>query len=226
MKKYVISVLALCAAVCAVSCGEKTGKVDTSVIENVTEAEPEWSEETTERPTERVANIQSVEDYEYEILDGGVTITKYTGSDTVVEVPSQIEGVDVWFIDDHAFEFKYKITSVTLPDTLTGIGESAFSDCSALESINIPEGVTHIDRGAFIACTSLTDITLPASVETVQEEAFTACEALTSLTIENPKLVYQSWGLEDLPNVWIYAPEGSETAQWASEMGKLADGNY
>jgi hypothetical protein len=222
MKKLVLTAVAIMAVLPTAACGSKKDDV---IVPAPTQAEtqaPEEYEEETEKPTERVAHIQSVDDYDYEVIDGEVTITKYTGTDTVVEVPSEIDGVKVTFIDDHAFEFKYKLTSVTLPDTITGIGESAFSDCSALEYVNIPEGVTHIDRGAFIACTSLTEITIPAAVTSVQEETFTACDSLTSLTIENPTLAYENWGLEELPNVVIYAPEGSETAQWASEMGKLA----
>ena len=44
---------------------------------------------------------------------------------------------------------------------------------------------------------------------------------MTSLTIMNPDLAYESWGLEDLPNLVVYAPEGSSAAAWASDMGKL-----
>ncbi|MBP3267801.1 MAG: leucine-rich repeat domain-containing protein, partial [Ruminococcus sp.] len=76
-------------------------------------------------------------------------------------------------------------------------------------------------RGAFVGCVSIPEMTLPATVTRVQEEAFTACEGMTSLTIMNPDLAYENWGLEDLPNLVVYAPEGSSAAAWASAMGKL-----
>ena len=92
-------------------------------------------------------------------------------------------------------------------------------DCSSLEEVNIPEAVTGIDRGAFVACTSLTEITVPQNVAYIHEEAFTACEGLTTLRILNPNLKYENWGLEELPDLIIYAPEGSEVISWAQEKG-------
>ena len=94
-------------------------------------------------------------------------------------------------------------------------------DCASLSQINIPANLKEVQRGAFVGCASIPEITLPATVTRVQEEAFTACSGMTSLTILNPDLAYESWGLEDLPNLTVYAPEGSAAADWASAMGKL-----
>ncbi|MBQ9543526.1 MAG: leucine-rich repeat domain-containing protein, partial [Clostridia bacterium] len=48
------------------------------------------------------------------------------------------------------------LTSVTIPDSVTGIGRCAFSGCSGLTSVTIPDGVTSIGDGAFSGCDNLT----------------------------------------------------------------------
>ena len=55
------------------------------------------------------------------------------------------------------------MTSVTIPNSVTSIGDEAFSDCSGLTSITIPNSVTWIGKGAFAYCEGLTFITCEAS---------------------------------------------------------------
>lgn len=210
--KKIISIL-LATAFLLAGCGDNTSSE--SNIPEPTIAE--ITETPTERPTERVREIEEIADFEYEILDGGATITKYTGSATDVVIPDTIEDVPVKKIGFLSFEAKFDVVSVILPETTEVIGEGAFMDCSSLTSINIPESVTLIERSAFAACTSLEALVIPSSVQSIEMEAFTACEAMTSLEIHNPELQYDSWGLEALPNITIYADEISAIYQWASE---------
>ena len=72
-----------------------------------------------------------------------------------------------------------------IPDSVTGIGESAFSGCGSLTSINIPDSVTGIGKSAFSWCNSLTSINIPDSVTKIGESAFWECENLTSINIPN-----------------------------------------
>lgn len=217
MKKLIALSLAVCTAVfCFASCG-KSGKTSD------TDAPSQDTQPTTVRPTERVRDIEEAGDFEYEVLDGGAVVTKYTGKDTEVVIPDQLGGAPVTEVGYYAFEAHYDLETVTLPESVKIIGEGSFMDCSSLRSINIPSGVTNIERGAFVACVSLGDITLPASVVRVEEEAFTACESIGVLTIENPELQYESWGLEDLTDITVNAPAGSAMAEWAEANGKLAE---
>lgn len=217
---------AICAAALVLGgCGNKVGSAENNGTINIDDMQAAATtaaadDAAAEKPTERIKDIQSDDDYKYEVLDGCAVITGYTGTAVNVEVPSELGGVSVTKIGNHAFEGKYKIKKIKLPESITLIGQSAFGDCEGLEEINIPSGVTGIDRAAFSSCTSLTELTIPASVQYISEEAFTACESMTTLNIENPDLEYDNWGIEELADLRIYAESGSAVAKWSGAMGK------
>jgi hypothetical protein len=75
------------------------------------------------------------------------------------------------------------LTSITIPDSVTSIGNLAFCGCTGLTSITIPDSVTSIGSGAFDGCTRLTSITIPDSVTSIGDSAFYGCTGLTSITI-------------------------------------------
>lgn len=110
------------------------------------------------------------------------TITKYVESDTVVVIPSKINGVTVETIGHGAFE-RSAVTSVTIPDSVTAILDRAFANCSQLTNISIPNSVTAIGSFAFEGCTKLESITLPSSLLTISEFLFYDCSQLTTIHI-------------------------------------------
>ena len=125
-------------------------------------------------------------DYEYEILeDGTAEITKYSGKNTVLEIPSEFDGYTVTSIGISAFEDCTNLANVNIPNGVTSIGYRAFSRCTSLASVNIPNGVTSIGEDAFLTCVSLTSVTIPSSVTSLGYEAFSRCTSLASVTIEN-----------------------------------------
>ena len=83
----------------------------------------------------------------------------------------------------HAFESCTNLTSISLPEGLTTIGERSFSGCSNLTSISLPESITSIGSSAFSNCTSLTSISLPEGVTSIGSEAFNGCSNMTSISL-------------------------------------------
>lgn len=73
-----------------------------------------------------------------------------------------------------------KITEITIPASITSIGESAFSGTS-LKNLEIPNGVQTIGKSAF-SNTRLVSVSVPASVTTIGENAFVA-QATTNVTL-------------------------------------------
>ena len=78
-----------------------------------------------------------------------------------------------------------ELTSITIPNSVTSIGNSAFSFCIGLTSIEIPNSVTSIEKNAFIYCIGLTSIIIPNSVTSIGNYVFFECSGLTSVTILN-----------------------------------------
>jgi hypothetical protein len=73
-------------------------------------------------------------------------------------------------------------TSYAISNSVTSIGDAAFQDC-LLSSISIPASVTIIGNYTFEACQSLAAVTIPGSVTTIGEEAFALCNALTGIVL-------------------------------------------
>jgi hypothetical protein len=87
-------------------------------------------------------------------------------------------------IGDLAFYECYSLTSVTIGDSVTTIGDMAFYNCSSLTSVTIGDSVTTIGEWAFGDCSSLTSVTIGDSVTTIGEGAFYGCDSLTSVYCE------------------------------------------
>ena len=71
---------------------------------------------------------------------------------------------------------------MSIPNSVTSIGSSAFYGCSGLTSVTIPNSVTYIGSGAFLGCSGLTSVTIPNSVTSISSSAFNGCSGLKSIT--------------------------------------------
>ena len=83
-------------------------------------------------------------------------------------------------IGSYAFD-GYAGTSITIPDSVKDIGDSAFYNCRSLTSITIPDSVMSIGESAFYNCGSLTSITIGNSVTSIESNAFWGCSSLTTV---------------------------------------------
>ena len=78
-----------------------------------------------------------------------------------------------------------KIESYIIPDSVTSIGDYAFSGCSSLSNIVIPDCVTDIGKCAFSHCSSLSNIVIPDSVTSIGNDAFLRCSSLSNIVISD-----------------------------------------
>ena len=86
-------------------------------------------------------------------------------------------------IGDGAFSSCQSLQSVTIPNSVTNIGDRAFSGCESLQSITIPNSVTNIGNCAFGGCSSLSNIVIPNSVTSIGDRTFLLCSSLSSVVI-------------------------------------------
>ncbi len=176
-----------------------------------------------------VASAATYGDYEYTVLDDGtVEITKYTGSEANLKIPSEIDGKKVTSIGDYSFNtgpykgndnlvnltvpdsvtrigsysfaFSDNLESVNIPGSVNIIGDAAFYNCSKLERLKISYGVTGIGERAFFGCRSLKGISIPLSVKWIGGWAFCNCTGFSSVTIpRNVESIYENaFGYIDL----------------------------
>ena len=75
--------------------------------------------------------------------------------------------------------------TVSIPNSVTSIGNKAFKDCENLDTVTIPNSVTSIGNNAFSGCTSLVSLTIPNSVTAIGNYAFYGCRSLDSVIIPN-----------------------------------------
>ena len=112
---------------------------------------------------------------------GSLTLSKYTGSASVVYVPSIVKT-----IGSMAFDSNTTITKVVIPHGVTSLLTDAFEDCSNLVEAVLPQSLTSIGSWAFNRCYKLSIVSIPSSVTTINSYAF-GSTAITSLYI--PKSV-------------------------------------
>ena len=101
-----------------------------------------------------------------------------TSGITSVSIP---EGVTC--INDSAFYGCEVLTDVTIPNSVERIGVDAFCFCYALKGVTFGSGLKTIAEEAFTSCQSITSITIPDNVERIDDKAFSSCKALTTVTI-------------------------------------------
>ena len=160
----------------------------------------------------------------YVVDNDEITITDYSGEDTELEIPSEINGKTVTkigkeafyrctnftkisipnsviIIEDKAFKFCAKLKNIELPNSVQSIGSEAFAICINLTSIKIPNSIVRIENSTFISCMALTEVDIPSSVTSIGDYAFMQCENLTNITIPNSVISIGEYAFSSCKNL-------------------------
>ncbi len=85
-----------------------------------------------------------------------------------------------------------RITSITIEEGITKIGNYAFKDCTLVSNLTLPDGINEIGYGAFDNCSSLESVSLPASVEKINDAPFYGCVKLSGISVDESNKYYCS----------------------------------
>lgn len=221
MKKR-ITVLALISALLLSACSGNSGDstetttaaetaaATSAVITEVTETSETTAKTETTGRFLTSGETETDDGWIYTIDDyngiSSATITGYTGADTEIVIPADVDGYPVTCIDNLAFRRNEEITGVTFPETMEIIDNNAFSDCINLENVIIPETIKQVSSDSFSgtpwferqceendiliigsvllhAANISGEYTIPRNITYIADWAFEECEGITSVTI-------------------------------------------
>ena len=165
--------------------GETTSQVSTGETVSIPVMEIEV-EGTEPEPVNAAAGTNVLDEETmliYAAIDSETCqIMGYSGEETELVIPSEVDGLTVTAIGKSAFS-RSKLTSVTLPSTVTRIGQYAFTGCVNLTSIELPDSVTQIDYEGFSGCSNLESVKLSQQLTSVGQMAFQGCKKLQNLEL-------------------------------------------
>lgn len=119
-------------------------------------------------------------EYSWFSVDNGVLYfdaTRYNGTDKLI-IPDELFGQTVIGIGEGCFENCTNLTAIILPNGLQAIGEDAFRGCTSLRGIQLPETVAIIGKGAFSGCSSLEAFCGYDGIRSIGAGAFSGCSKL------------------------------------------------
>lgn len=120
-------------------------------------------------------------DFLFNNVEGVNTLCAYVGNDSEISLPTDYKG-ESYIIGTNAFLYDTTIASVTIPNSVTSIGEGAFGECTGLTNISIPNSVKNIDGFAFYG-SGLVEVELGNGIDTLKPGTFAYCENLTKINL-------------------------------------------
>ena len=113
---------------------------------------------------------------------------------TNITIPSTVTS-----IGDYAFYYCHELTNLTIPGNVQSIGSQSFCQCVGLQSVTLEDGVQTIGMMSFCSCTAMTTINIPVSVTSIDYGAFYRCSALTDINYAGTQ---EQWNAITLGEDW------------------------
>lgn len=141
--------------------------------------------------------------FTYVTNNGAITIVGYSGPGGTVAIPGTITGLPVTTIGYGVFADNSSLTNVTIPDSVTTIGERAFG-FSGLAGVTIPDSVTNLGASAFAGCSSLATVVIGRGVSDLGYAVFEA-SGLSSVIIPDSVITIgtETFALSTVTNITI-----------------------
>ena len=173
---------------------QKAKMVATAITENGAYGRPDgYSAITVNVPqtgasnADLIANLQG----DYFLIPDGTTHLRnyafYGACFSSITIPTSVSA-----IGNYAFAYNECLTSITIPDSVQTMGEYAFNRCTNLETVHLGTGLTRLQTSTFVNCGSLTGITIPSGITQLDGGVFYYCSGLTEMTFEGlvPPTIY------------------------------------
>lgn len=142
-----------------------------------------------------------MQQFEFRLLENDTYgVMGYTGDEPEVTVPETYARKPVTLLFDDLFSGHTEITSVTLPATVTDLGEFLFEGCTGLRHITLPESLSSIWPYAF-ARSGLEEITLPDGLTSIAPFTFQSCHALEKVVCGAGMEVIHAGAFGDCPRL-------------------------
>jgi len=144
---------------------------------------------STSEPTPIMDSYQTPSDLFSAIEIDGVELETMTTSYTFTttgEHTVKYTLIDPTCIEDYSFDSCSNVVSVTIPNTVTIIGEGAFGGCTGLSGhLDIPNTVTSIGSNVFSGCTGINSVVIPSGVTSISDSVFKGCSSLKEVVMQH-----------------------------------------
>ena len=163
-------------------------------------------------------DMQDYLTYDDDVLRTTVTgvIEAYRNRITTVTIPSSVTA-----IANAAFRNCTSLTDITIPAGVTSIGNYVFDGCTALTSVTLHDGITNLGTYAFHNCSSLTSVTLPAGLTTIPEGLFQGCSSLTGVEFPAGVTTIGSYAFNGCSNIYNLEVPASVTTVGAQAFSGM-----
>lgn len=224
MKKFLSIVLVLLILLSLAACGDNkdvTQEDNSNIVSENDEKENNNIFDDEKITVDKVKNAPetSADDFTTEVVDGGISLSKYNGTDEIVVIPEKIDEMPVVAIGEVCFANNEDIKAVIVCDNVKVLEENAFANCINLEIFISGKNVKTVENYSFINCQSLEYVELNEGVESLGRLCFMQTDSLTELYMPASITEFEHPFLASETNVTILCESGSAAETYAKENG-------